>query len=74
MVGWLARGAMNLAQALQYTVQTGRSFIVMLEWLLPLTRFGSAESGIDRRVFGVVAVVPSLVSVVPWLAIIVPDI
>ena len=37
--------------------------IVALEWLLPLTGFKSAESGIDRRVFGVVAVVPSLVSV-----------
>ena len=74
VVGWLVRGAMNLARALQYTVQTGWPLIVTLEWLLPLTGFGSAESGIDRRVFGVVAIVLSLVSIVPWLAIIVPDI
>ena len=74
VVGWLVRGALNLARALQYTVQTGRSLIVMLEWLLLLTGFGSAESGIDRRILGVVTVVPSLMSVAPWLAIIVPDI
>ena len=74
VVGWLVRGAMNLARALQYTVQTGRSLIVMLEWLLPLTGFGSAESGIDRRILGVVTVVPSLVSVAAWLAITVLDI
>ena len=74
VVGWLVRGAMNLARALQYTVQTGRSLIVALEWLLPLTRFRSAESSIDRRILSAIAVVPSLVSVVPWLAIIVPDI
>ena len=74
VVGWLVWGAMNLAQALQYTVQTGRSLIVTLEWLLPLTGFGSAESGIDRRILGVVAIVSSLVSVARWLAIIVPDI
>ena len=28
VVGWLVRGAMNLARALQYAVQTGRSLIV----------------------------------------------
>ena len=48
--------------------------IAAFEWLLPLTGFGSAESGIDCRVFDVVAIVPSLVSIAPWLAIIVPDI
>ena len=74
VVGWLVRGAMNLARALQYTVQTGWSLIVTLEWLLPLTGFRSAESGIDRRILGVVAIVSSLVSVARWLAIIVPDI
>ena len=65
VVGWLVRGAMNLARALQYTVQTGWSLIVSFEWLLPLTGFRSAESGIVRRVFSVVAVVLSLVSVAP---------
>ena len=74
VVGWLVRGAMNLARALQYMVQTGQSLIVTLEWLLPLTGFRSGESGIDRRILGVVAVVFSLVSIASWLAIIVPDI
>ena len=74
MVGRLVRGAMNLARALQYMVQTGWSLIVALEWLLPLIGFRSAKSGIDCRVFGVVAVVPSLVSIAPWLAVIVADI
>ena len=35
VVGWLVWGAMNLARALQYTVQTRRSLIVVLECLLP---------------------------------------
>ena len=71
VVGWLVRGAMNLARALQYTVQTGRSLIVSFERLLPLTGLGSAESGVYCRVFSVVAVAPSLMSVASWLAVIV---
>ena len=69
VVGWLVRGAMNLAQALQYTVQTGRSLIIYFERRFPLTRFRSAESGVDRRVFCVVAIVPSLMPVTLWLAV-----
>ena len=64
VVSWLVLGAMNLARALQYTVQTGRSLIVSFERLLPLTGLGSAEFGVYCRVFSVVAVVPSLMSVV----------
>ena len=63
VVGWLVRGAMNLAGALQYTVQTGRSLIVSFERLLPLTGLGSAESSVYYRFFSVVAIVPSLMSV-----------
>ena len=74
VIGWFIGGAVNLARAVEYAVQTGRSLIVTLEWLLPLTGFGSAESSVVCRVFNVVAVVPSLVSAAPWLAIIVPDI
>ena len=74
VVGWLVWGAMNLAQALQYTVQTGRSLIVSFERLLPLTGLGSAESSVYYRFFSVVAIVPSLMSVAPWLAVIVADI
>ena len=74
VVGWLVWSAMNLARAFQYAVQIGRSLVVSFERLLPLTGFGSAESGVDCRVFGVVADVPCLVSVVPWLAVIVTDV
>ena len=74
VVGWLVQGAMNLARALQYTVQTGRSLIISFERLLPLTGLGSAESGVYCRVFIVVVVVPSLMSVAPWLAVIIADI
>ena len=74
VVGWLVRGAMNLARALQYTVQTGRSLIVSFERLLPLTGLGSTESGVYCRVFSVVAVAPSLMSVASWLAVIVTNV
>ena len=74
VVGWLVRGAMNLARALQYAVQTGRSLIISFERLFPLTGLGFAESGVYCRVFSVVAVVPSLMSVVPWLAVVIVDI
>ena len=66
MVGWLVRGAMNLARALQYAVQTGRSLIVSFERLFPLTRFQATEFGVDCRVFSVVAIVATLVSIASW--------
>ena len=65
---------MNLARAVEYAVQTGRSQIVSLERLFPLTRFGVAESGIDHHILGVVAIVLSLVSVAPWFAVIVTNV
>ena len=65
---------MNLVRAFQYAVQTGRSMIVSFERILPLTGLGSAESGVDCRDFSVVAVVPTLMSVALWLAVIVADI
>ena len=39
VVGWLVRGAMNLARAFKYAVQTGRSLIVSFERLFLLTGF-----------------------------------
>ena len=69
VVGWLVWGAMNLARALQYAAQTGRSLIISYEWLFPLSGLRSAESGVNCRVFSAVTVVPSLMSVAPWLAI-----
>ena len=74
VIGWFVGGAVNLARAVEYAVQTGRSRIVSFERLLPLTGFRATESGIDCRVFGVVAIVPMLMSVLLWLAFIVADI
>ena len=69
VVGWLVRGAMNLARALQYAVQTGRPLFISFERLFPLTGLRSAESGVDCRVFSAVTIVPSLMHVTPWLAV-----
>ena len=69
VVGWFIGGAVNLTQAIEYAVQTGRAQIVSFEWLFPLSRFRASESGIDCRVFGVVAIVATLVSVASWLAV-----
>ena len=69
VIGWLIGGAMNLTRVIEYTVQTGRARIASFERLLLLTGFRATESGIDCRVFGVVAVVVALVSVVTWSAV-----
>ena len=55
MIGWFVWGAMNLARAVEYSVQTGRALVILFEWLLPLTGFIASESGINCRVFVVVA-------------------
>ena len=39
VIGWFIGGAMNLARAVEYAVQTGRSWIVYFERLFPLTGF-----------------------------------
>ena len=62
---WLA----SLSGVIEYAVQTGRARIVSFEWLLPLTELGATKSGIDGRVFDVIAIIMTLVSVVPGLAI-----
>ena len=54
---------MDLTWTDKYAVQTGRALTVSLKWLLPLTGLGATESGVDRRVFGIVTVVPTLVPV-----------
>ena len=74
VIGWFVGGAVNLARAVEYAVQTGRSRIVSFKRLLPLTGFGVAESGIDCRIFGIVAIVPTLMSITPWLSVTVTDI
>ena len=69
VVGCLVRGAMNLARALQYAVQTRRCRIVSFKWFFPLTGLGATESGIDCRVFGVVAVISTPMSIASWLSV-----
>ena len=56
MIGWLFGGAMYLAQAVEYSVQTGRALSISFEWLFPLTRFVASESGISCRILLAVAI------------------
>ena len=39
VIGWFIGGAVNLARAVEYAVQTGRSLILSFERLFPLTGF-----------------------------------
>ena len=74
VIGWLIGGAVDLTRAIEYAVQTGRARIVSFEWLFPLSRLRATESGIGCRVFDVVAIVATLVSVASWLALAISDI
>ena len=69
VIGWLIGGAVNLTGAIEYAVQTGRARSTSFERLFPLTGFRATESGIDCRVFGVVAVVAALGSVATCAAV-----
>ena len=59
---------MDLTWTIEYAVQAGRARIVSFIWLLPLTGLRATESGVDRRIIGVVTVVSTLVSVASGLA------
>jgi len=59
----------NLTRTIEYAVQAGRARIASFEWLFPLTGFRAFKSGVDFRVFGVVAIVATLVSIASWLAV-----
>ena len=63
VVGWLIRGVVNLARAVEYAVQTGRSRIVSFERLFPLTGFRAFESSIDCHILGIVVVNAALLFV-----------
>ena len=54
---------------IEYAVQTGLARIISFEWLFLLIGLRATESGIDCRVFGVVANVLTLVSIASWLAV-----
>ena len=71
VIGWLIGGAVNLTRAIEYAVLTGRARIASFERLFPLYGFRATESGIDCRVFGVIAIVVMLVSIVPGLAVVI---
>ena len=68
MIGWFIKGAVDLTWTIEYAVQIGRARIVSLKWLLLLTRLRATEPDVDSRVFGVVAIASTLVSVAPGLA------
>ena len=69
MIGWFIGGAVDLTWTIEYAVQAGWSLIVPFVGLLPLAGLGATESGIDCRVFGVVTIVLTLMSVAFWLAV-----
>ena len=60
---------MDLTWTIECAVQTGRARIVSLKWLFPLTGLGATETGIDDRVFGIIAIISTLVSVASGLAV-----
>ena len=63
VIGWLFGGAMYLAQAVEYAVQTGRALSFSFEWLFPLTGFVASESGINFRMLVAVAINAALLFV-----------
>ena len=69
MIGWFIRGAVDLAWMIEYAVQAGRARVISLKWLFSLTELGAAESGIDGRVFGVIAIISMLMSIASGLVI-----
>ena len=73
MVGWLVRVAMNLTGPIQYFIQVGWAIFVSFEWLLPLTRLGATESGVDRRILSFFIVVLALVFAASWPSIAIPS-
>ena len=56
---------MYLARTIEYAVQAGWSLIVPFVGLLPLAGLGAAESGVNCRVIGVIAIASVFVSVAP---------
>ena len=54
---------MDLTRATEYAVQTGWARSTSFEWLFPLTGSRASESGTDCRIFGVIAVIAALWSV-----------
>ena len=68
MIGLFVWGAMYLARTVEYAVQAGWSLIVPFVGLLPLAGLGAAESGVNCRVIGVIAITSAFVFIAPELA------
>ena len=60
---------MDLTWTIEYAVRAGWARIFSFMWLLPLIGLRGTKSGIDSRVFGIVTVVSTFVSVAPGLAV-----
>ena len=58
---------MNLAWTIKYVVQTGRARIVPFELFFRLTGLRATKSSINGRVFGVIAIITTLVFVASGL-------
>ena len=69
MIGCFIRSAVDLTWTIEYAVQAGWARIVPFERLLPLAGRGATESGVDRRVLGVVTVVSTLVPIASGFAV-----
>src|SRR3954463_5307040 len=68
VIGWPFGGAMNLARAVEYPVQTGRALGILFKWLFPLTGFIASESGIYCRILIAVAANATLLLISTCLA------
>ena len=60
---------MDFTWTIEDAVQIGRIWIVSFKWLLPLAGLGATESGVDRRVIGIVTVASTLVPVASGLTV-----
>ena len=69
MISWFIGVAMNLVGPVQYLAQIGWSISIFLEWLLPLTGFGAAESGVDRCVVRSRITIATFVLIAWWFPI-----
>ena len=65
-------GAMNLAQSIQDSVQTGWSLFAAFKCLLLLTGSRAPESGVNRCVVRALFLVLTLVFIASWLPIAIP--
>ena len=65
---------MYLAQAVEYSVQTGWAPRISFEWLFPLTGFIAFESGINYHILSIVAISAALLLVATRPATTVPGI